>query len=124
MTSPLLHPAPATVHSADDQAPAYRRGAWDAWLRGRVGAVHADEGLRLLVPMTGADPGRRRASRCGCTPWARSSCSTEPARYSRSSAASSHSRLEVVLLGGQRVQLPAEARRAARSPARGGAPAR
>lgn len=46
MTSPLLHPAPATVHSADDQAPAYRRRAWDAWLHGRVGAV-----LRLLVPM-------------------------------------------------------------------------
>lgn len=51
MTSPLLHPAPATVHSADDQAPAYRRRAWDAWLHGRVGAVHGDEGLRLLVPM-------------------------------------------------------------------------
>jgi len=56
MTSPLLHPAPATVHSADDQAPAYRRGAWDAWLRGRVGAVHADESLRLLVPMTEPTP--------------------------------------------------------------------
>ncbi|HTW14353.1 MAG TPA: hypothetical protein VMF51_04430 [Nocardioides sp.] len=54
--APSLLPPAAAVHSADDQAPAYRRGAWDAWLHGRVGAVHAGEGLRLLVPMAQPTP--------------------------------------------------------------------
>ncbi|WP_182525801.1 hypothetical protein [Nocardioides dongkuii] len=51
MATSLLHPAPVTVVSAEDAAPAQRRSAWTAWLHGRVAVVVDDEGPRLLVPM-------------------------------------------------------------------------
>lgn len=57
MTTSLLHPAPVTVASADDHAPARRMAARDAWLHGRVGAVLDADGLRLLVPMPAPSSG-------------------------------------------------------------------
>lgn len=55
--SEVHSPRPRVVSWADAPAVPFRISAWDAWLHGKVGVIHAGDRDLLVVPM--AEPPER-----------------------------------------------------------------